>query len=104
MNPLICDFVEVREKQQSMMLFETITQSILNRYVKVLHASTHANCVHACVTFCIAYCVQTIECSTAKFSHVVVSDGKCIALELGPRAIDGPPLACDHVHHCSPLV
>ena len=42
---------------------------------------------------------HTIECSAAKFCHLVVSDGKFIALELGPPAIDRPPLACDHVHH-----
>ena len=35
---------------------------------------------------------------------VVVSDGKCIVLELGPPATDRPPLARDHSHHCSPLV
>ena len=39
------------------------------------------------------------ECSAAKFWHVVVPGGKCIVLELGPPAIDKPPLARDNVHN-----
>ena len=30
---------------------------------------------------------------------MVVSDGKCNVLELGPAAIDRPPSARGHVHH-----